>query len=48
MTDGGQLSNSFMKDKIALTKIEMVFTAKPSDKLDIFTDYSESDWVSVQ
>ena len=37
-----ELSDSFMKAKIALSKIETVFTAKPSDKLDIFTDYSES------
>ena len=36
------LSNSFINAKLALSKIETVFVPKPSDKLDIFTDYSES------
>ena len=37
-----ELSNSFTNVKLALNKIETVFVPKPSDKLDIFTDYSES------
>ena len=37
-----ELSNSFLNAKLALNRIETVFVAKPSDKLDIFTDYSES------
>ena len=37
-----ELSNAFADAKAALTRIETFFVAKPSDKLDIFTDYSES------
>ena len=36
------LSDSFKKVKAALENVETIFVAKPSDKLDVFTDYSET------
>lgn len=36
------LSDTFTKVQGSLENIETIFVAKPSDKLDIFTDYSES------
>ena len=35
------LSNSFKRAKYALDKVDTIFVPKPSDKLDVFTDYSE-------
>ena len=36
------LSDNFKRAKAALDNIETIFVAKPSDKLDVFTDFSES------
>ena len=35
-----ELSESFQKAKESLTNVETIFVAKPSDKLDVFCDYS--------
>ena len=37
-----ELSDAFVKVKESLKDIKTIFVAKPTDKLDIFTDYSES------
>ena len=36
-----ELSKNFTVAKEALTKVDTIFVPKPSDKLDIYTDYSE-------